>query len=87
MPHYVCALPNKKGTAYPEELVSNDPTEIEAFAQKHNKPGWGVFDCHNPLKEGAIKRNKETVAAVTNIYVDVDVKNITETKERALAIC
>jgi len=60
MPSYVCALPNKKGDGIPQEFISDDPAKIEEWAQQHDKPGWGVFDCHNPLKPGATKRNKET---------------------------
>jgi hypothetical protein len=81
MPSYVCALPNKKGDGIPQEFISDDPAKIEEWAQQHDKPGWGVFDCHNPLKPGATRRNKETIAGVAEIYVDVDPKDINESME------
>jgi hypothetical protein len=81
MPHYVCALPNKKGSAPVQEFISDDPAAIEAWAREHDKPGWGVFDCHNPLKAGATRRSKETIGAIECIYADVDPKNITESME------
>jgi hypothetical protein len=74
-------LPNKRGDGIPQEFISDDPAKIEEWAQRHDKPGWGVFDCHNPLKAGATKRNKETIAAVAEIYVDVDPKDINESME------
>jgi hypothetical protein len=81
MPYYVCALPNKKGDGIPQEFISDDPSKIEEWAQQYNKPGWGVFDCHNPLKPDATRRTKETIAAIECIYADVDPKNIVETME------
>jgi AAA domain len=81
MPYYVCALPNKKGDGIPQEFISDDPAKIEEWAQQHDKPGWGVFDCHNPLKPGAPRRTKETIGAIECIYADVDPKNVVETME------
>jgi AAA domain len=81
MPYYVCALPNKKGDGVPQEFISDDPAKIEEWAKLHDKPGWGVFDCHNPLKSGATRRTKETIGAIECIYADVDPKNIVETME------
>jgi hypothetical protein len=81
MPYYVCALPNKKGTGIPQEFISDSPEEIESWARKADQPGWGVYDCHNPLKDGATARNKETVGLITNIYADVDPKDVVETME------
>jgi hypothetical protein len=71
MPYYVCALPVKKGTAPIQQFISDDLNEIETWARERDKPGWGVYDCHNPLKPGATARNKETVASVIEIYADV----------------
>jgi len=79
MLHYICALPNKKGTAAPLEFISDDPAKIEEWARRHDREGWGVYDCHNPLKPGATRRAKETIAAITSIAVDVDRKDIVET--------
>ena len=79
MLHYICALPNKKGTAAPLEFISDDPVKIEEWARRHDRPGWGVYDCHNPLKPGATRRSKETIAEVRDIVVDIDPKDIVET--------
>jgi hypothetical protein len=78
LPYYVCALPTKKGSAAVQEFISDDPEKIEQWAQAHDKPGLGIYDCHNPLKPGATARNKGTVAAVVEIYVDIDPKDINE---------
>jgi len=76
--YYVCALPNKKGAGAPKEFFSDDPAKVEAWAREHDKPGWGVYDCPNPLKDGATARNKESVAAVVSIRVDIDSKSVVE---------
>jgi hypothetical protein len=81
MPYYVCALPNKKGAGIPQEFISDDPAAIESWAKGHDKPGWGVYDCINPLRDGATARNKESVAAVVSIRVDIDGKSVIETME------
>ena len=76
--YYVCALPNKKGAGAPREFFSNDPAKIEQWARQHDKPGWGVYDCPNPLKDGATARNKESIAAVVSVRVDIDSKSVVE---------
>jgi AAA domain len=81
MLYYVCALPNKKGVGVPQEFISNDPAKIEEWAKQHDKPGWGVYDCINPLKDGAGARNKENVAAVVSIRIDIDGKSVVETMD------
>jgi AAA domain len=78
--YYVCALPNKKGAGTPKEFISDDLAKIEEWARQHDKPGWGVFDCINPLKDGATARTKETIAAVESLRIDVDSKDVVETK-------
>jgi hypothetical protein len=75
---YVCALPNKKGSAAPEEFFSDDPAAVEAWARRHDREGWGVYDCINELKPEARRRAKDTVAAVSRFYADVDPKDVVE---------
>jgi AAA domain len=79
MLYYVCALPNKRGTGAVQEFFSDDLAKIEEWARQHDKPGWGVYDCINPLKDGASARNKESVAAVVSLRIDIDSKDIVET--------
>jgi hypothetical protein len=81
MPFYVCALPNKKGTAAPLELICDDQAKIEAWARRHDREGWGIYTCHNPLKPGATRRSKETIAEVREIVVDIDPKDVVETMD------
>jgi hypothetical protein len=40
---YVCARPNKKGTAAPLEFISDDPKEIEAWARRTDVLGVDLF--------------------------------------------
>jgi AAA domain len=83
MPFYVCCLPNQKGNGTPKEFISDDPAKIEAWAQRHDRDGYGVYDCHNPLKPGATRRAKETIGAITRVVTDVDPKDVAETMQEA----
>jgi hypothetical protein len=51
---------------------------IEAFAQREDKPGRGVYDCVSPLKPGARRRALDTVGEVVALHVDIDGKDIVE---------
>lgn len=61
MPLYVCSLPNPGEPGSPRECIADDPRVIEAFAQREDKPGRGVYDCVSPLKPGARRRALDTV--------------------------
>jgi AAA domain len=78
---YMCALPIKKGAGVPQEFISDHPAKLEEWAKRHDQPGWGVYRCPNPLKDGATTRSKDTIKEVRSIRIDVDGKGITETLE------
>ena len=78
MPLYVCSLPNPGEPGSPRECIADDPRVIEAFAQREDKPGRGVYDCVSPLKPGARRRALDTVGEVVALHVDIDGKDIVE---------
>ena len=78
MPLYVCSLPNPGEPGVPHECIADDPRVIEAFAQREDKPGRGVYDCVSPLKPGARRRALDTVGEVVALHVDIDSKDIVE---------
>ena len=78
MPYYVCSLPNPGEPGVPHECIADDPRVIEAFAQREDKPGRGVYDCVSPLKPGARRRALDTVGEVVALHVDIDGKDIVE---------
>jgi len=75
---YVCSLPNPGVSGAPHECFTDDPAKAEAFARREDRPGRGVFDCVNPLRDGARSRNKENVAAIVGLHVDIDFRDILE---------
>lgn len=86
MLRYICSLPNP-GTQGPvRELfyLDNDDGHAlaEAFAKRENKPGRGVFDC---MRDGAKSRCKDTVGALYKISVDLDLRNIVQSREEVIA--
>jgi hypothetical protein len=81
---YICSLPNTKHAGRIPELISDDPTAIEQFAKKWDQPGRGVFECVSPLRESARRRALETVAALTQLHVDIDLRKLTNSREEVL---
>jgi hypothetical protein len=51
----ICALPNPGCPGAPRGLFYRDTPEGRAsaavFARQQSRPGWGVFECPNPLRE------------------------------------
>ena len=78
MPRYICSFPNVKKAGRIPELISDDPKKIEDFARRWDQPGRGVYDCVGTLKEGARRRSRETIAALEQLHVDIDFKDIVE---------
>ena len=83
---YVCSLPNKKGDGIPRHLFAPEGDgRIAEFIKREEGPGRGIFYCIGLLRPGATERNKETVAALPSVVLDLDLKNITEPREAVLA--
>ena len=51
----ICALPNPGCPGAPRGLFYRDTPEgraqAQAFAKQEDRPGWGVFDCLNPIRD------------------------------------
>jgi hypothetical protein len=58
--------------------------QAEAFARREDRPGRSVFDAVNLFYDNATSRNGEFVAALRCIHLDVDLKDVIETKNDAL---
>ena len=84
MTFYICSLPNPGEPGAPHQLITEDPAELEAFAQREDKPGRGVYVCINPLVPGAKRRCLETVAELRFIYFDLDLQNIDASREEVI---
>lgn len=81
MPRFFCALPNVKKAGRIPVLVTDDPAAITAFIRRWDKPGHGVFACLNSLRSGATRRSIETIGAIEQLAVDLDLKDLTATPE------
>jgi hypothetical protein len=82
---YICSLPDTKRAGRISELISDDPAAIERFCTKWDRPGRGVFECVSPLRKGARRRALLTVAALTQLHVDIDLRKLTNSREEVLA--
>src|SRR5215831_6065251 len=84
---YVCALHNKElGGGLKAQLFYTNATEAEKFAAHHDGAGVGVYDCIAQLRPGARRRLKEDVAGLGRLIVDLDLKNVVESQDGALAV-
>jgi hypothetical protein len=89
MLRYICSLPNPGVTGNVRQLFYPDDdaghARAEAWAQRENRPGRGVYDCIGMFANGTRVRRKETVIALDRIICDLDLKNIVQTREEIIA--
>jgi hypothetical protein len=82
---YFCAMPNiKDGKSFPQIYVDDGPDAdkiIATFIEKHDRPGFAVYKCVNPLVHGARRRGLDTIDAVHEVAIDLDFKDVDETPE------
>jgi hypothetical protein len=77
MLRYVCALPNADNSlGTPKGIFSDNDEEIKTFVERHDGPGWGVFECLGKFPPGTTKRNRDTVASLDRVAVDLDFKSV-----------
>jgi hypothetical protein len=85
---YVGSFPNPGCRGPVRELWYPDTPEgherAEAFAQRENIPGRAVYDAINLFRDDARVRNKETVELISKISIDIDMKDIEESKEEVI---
>jgi hypothetical protein len=85
MKRYICRLPNFAGAAPILEKFYPDTPEGHALAEKlargWDRPGYAVYDCPNLFRDDATRRNLESVAAITCLHIDLDAKDMEESKE------
>jgi hypothetical protein len=55
----VCALPDPGCPGAPRGLFFEDTPEgykrAEEFARNEDRPGWGVFECPNPVRDASME--------------------------------
>jgi hypothetical protein len=71
---YICALfDDKRGGRFPQ-LFTTDTAMLERFAKEYDRPGMSVYQCVGTLQPGAQRRAKNTVAELTALHVDIDLR-------------
>jgi RecA-family ATPase len=75
---YFCSLPNRGEPGHLKPLMSNDPQLIAGFCKGEDRPGRGVYECVNPLLDNASGREIASVAAIAQLHVDIDFKDVEE---------
>jgi RecA-family ATPase len=89
MLRYICSLPNRGTKGTPHELFYADDAagraRAAAFIEHENRPGRGVYYCIGRLKDGATARGKDTVAELDEVVVDLDLKDIVQSRDKVIA--
>lgn len=85
---YFCSLSNHDAEVRekPRHLFSNDPTVIDAFIKREDRPGRGVFSAIGLYEPGTTSRSAATTKAVPFVVCDCDLKNMAEGRESVLEI-
>jgi hypothetical protein len=87
MQRFICSITDKNGSGKDDVRIGRyDDDEggyaaAEEWARREDKPGCAVYDAVNLYKDGAQRRNLNTVAALTCLHADVDLKDIVEGRE------
>ena len=81
---YVCSLTNEKGPGRIPCLISDDPERIKKFVELWDRPGRAVYECVSPLKDHANRRAIETVAALTLLHIDIDLRALATPRDEVL---
>jgi hypothetical protein len=77
-PAYICSLANDRDDSNePTErhMSTRDGDQVQSFIAKWDRPGRGLFLCVSTIKPGE-KRNKENVAEIPGLWVDIDFKDV-----------
>jgi RecA-family ATPase len=80
---YLASIPNPGTDGSPKFLRTSDPALIERWIKAENRPGFSIYECPNPLKPGAARHGKENLAAIVEIFTDIDFKNVVEMTQQA----
>jgi hypothetical protein len=80
MCRYFIRLPNPGEKGEPKILRSDDDAVIARFTEAGNRPGWGVYYAPNPLKPGARRHGKDSIAAIAKFFFDIDLAAWKRTK-------
>jgi hypothetical protein len=62
-------------------LASREADRIEAFLQRHDKAGAGLYFCVGTLRDGAAGRSKSNVGWIIGLHADIDFKDHDYTPE------
>jgi len=82
MLHYICALPDVKRPGRIPQLFSDKPDAIQAFIDRwHGVVGYSIYSCVGLLRDGARRRDLNTVEALRFLHVDVDFRSVAASPE------
>ena len=75
MKYFICSMANEGGKR-PVSLLTDGVTQLEKFVADHDRPGRSVYACVSPLRDDATARRADTVAMLTMLHVDIDMKHL-----------
>ena len=76
---YISSLANaesKDSEPGEKHIITRDAADIDAFVQRWNRKGRGLFFCVSTIAPAAIRRAKDTLAELTGLHADIDFKSV-----------
>ena len=90
---FLCSLPNgddRDGQPGEKAVVTRDPSVVERFGSKWDRPGRALYFCVSTIRadatpgHGGSVRSKENVAEIAALHADVDFKDVAIGEEEIL---
>jgi hypothetical protein len=81
-PVFIASLANDKTNARvkPRQLITRDLEPIERFVEQWDQPERALYFCVSTIQPGKHQRSKETVAELTGLHADIDLKGVEATQ-------
>jgi len=79
--YYICALYDDRREGGFPQLFTTDTAALEQFAERWDRPGMSVYQCISTLQPNAQRRARDTVAEMTALHVDIDLRMLTTPPE------
>jgi hypothetical protein len=81
-PVWITSLGNDRDAGHkPQFVATRDMAEIASFTTQWDRAERGLFFCVATMRKNAMERNKDNVAEMIGLHVDIDFKDIDDTPD------
>src|SRR5882757_10132224 len=80
-PVNICTLRNRSGAGPSETFSDTDTAALKKFITKCDRKGWGTYFCVSTMLSTKHLHCKESINEIPVLHIDIDLKDITDTKD------